>query len=308
MLNKSVSSTMLSVMEIERFAIHDGPGIRSVIFLQGCPLHCPWCSNPESQSAAPALMHQNKDCIFCGTCAALCPQKAITVMERSFQVDHRLCINCQACQNHCPTKAIRFSSNAMSVEDILAVVKRDEPYYKESGGGITISGGEVFFQFSGLLTLVRTLRNCGYSICLETCGQAPRFQFQAILPYIDYFLYDIKHINADKLRRITGGNLSQIMENLRFLCQDTPNKVILRTPVIPGFNYDKETLHCIADLAKSLSIPEIHYLPFHPLGKSKYEQLGLPYAYGSMKMLAESELQPYAEYAKKQGLAAFIGG
>ena len=296
------------IFNIQGYTVHDGPGIRSVIFLQGCPLRCPWCANPESQQAAPMLMHQNKSCVFCGLCAAFCPREAIKVKEMSFCIDRSRCAGCMTCEKNCPNEAIRFSSHRMSIGEILSILRRDDPYYEESGGGITISGGEPFFQFSGLMPLVQVLKKYGYHVCLETCGQAALSQFKAASPYIDCFLYDMKHTDENILRRSTGGNLPQIMENLRFLCDRDPGRVVLRTPVIPGFNYDRETLQRMAQLAKALDIPEIHYLPFHTLGKGKYEQLDRPYSFAEEKMLTEQELKPYAEYARSLGLAAYIGG
>lgn len=308
MMNKKQNQTFLQVMEIERFALHDGPGIRSVVFLQGCPLRCPWCANPESQPLCPQLMHAGKSCTLCGSCAAACPEQAITLSDSAFHIDRGRCRRCGACVNACPNRALHFSSTTQSIDEILQVVSRDDAYYQESGGGVTISGGEAFCQFPGLLTLVQALKDKGYHLCMETSGQAPLARVQEIFPYIDLFLFDMKHRDSEKLREIAHGDLATIQANLEYICAQDPSRVILRVPVIPGFNDDPALLRRIADLAVSLGISEIHYLPFHTLGKSKYEQLEMSYAYSSQKMLTRQELLPYEEYAKARGLTSHIGG
>lgn len=308
MMNKEQRPTSLQVMEIERFALHDGPGIRSVVFLQGCPLRCPWCANPESQAFAPQLMHAAASCTLCGSCAAGCPPKAIAVFGGSFHIDRRRCLGCGTCVKTCPNHALHFSSASQSVEEILRVVARDDAYYQESGGGVTISGGEAFSQFPGLLALARALKDRNYHLCLETSGQAPLAHVKEIFPYIDLFLFDMKHLDSAKLRDTAHGLLSDIRANLEYICSQDPTRIILRVPVIPEFNYEPALLRQIADLAVSLGIPEIHYLPFHTLGKSKYEQLAIPYAYGEKKMLTRQDLIPFREYAKARGLIAKIGG
>lgn len=307
-MNNEQKQTFLQVMEIERFALHDGPGIRSVVFLQGCPLRCPWCANPESQSMRPRLMHMAASCTLCGSCAAACPEKVISAAGGSFHVERERCLACGACVRACPNHALRLSSSSRSIEDILDTVLRDEAYYRESGGGVTVSGGEAFSQFPGLLALVRALKDRGCHICLETSGQAAPEQVREIFPFIDLFLFDMKHTDSAELQEAAHGRLSVIQANLKYICSQNPARVILRVPVIPGFNYNPEVLHRIADLAASLEIPEIHYLPFHTLGKSKYEQLEIPYAYGAQKMLTRQDLLPFQQYAESRGLIARIGG
>lgn len=298
----------LQVMEIERFALHDGPGIRSVVFLQGCPLRCPWCANPESQAARPQLMHLASDCTLCASCAEVCPVQAIAASEGGYYIDRLRCTGCGACVRACPRRALRFSSRPWPVSEIVKTVLRDTAYYQESGGGVTISGGEAFFQFSGLLTLARALKQEGLHLCLETCGQADAAQVNELFPYVDLFLFDIKHLDPAALLNTAHGRLIPILENLRFLCSRDPSRVIIRVPVVPGFNYEPGLLRQIAELAASLNISEIHYLPFHTLGKNKYEQLGLPYAYARQKMLTPEELLPYRQYAESLGLVSRIGG
>lgn len=296
------------IMEIEKFAIHDGPGIRSVVFLQGCPLRCPWCANPESQEIQSQLMYKEKTCIKCGKCIANCPQKAISVVDGQLKFDRKKCIKCETCAVNCPVSAIHFIGKSVEIENIIQEVLKDRAFYIESGGGVTISGGEPFVQFSVLKELLMKLKEEGISTAVETTGDTDWKNIEECLPYIDLFLFDVKHSQAYEIERVTKGNGERILLNLKKLASLAADKIIIRTPVIPEFNYNQTTLTEIIDLGAKYHVLQIHLLPYHTLGTSKYEQLDREYTLQGIKMLSKEDLKDYVEYGKSLGVNIQAGG
>ena len=291
---------MIRVSNIERFATHDGPGIRTTIFLQGCPLHCPWCANPETWTIEAQLMHDQKKCIGCGSCKEACLQNAITF---PFHWDAKKCIHCHACENVCLESAIHFSSHDMNLDDVMKEVLKDEAYYKKSQGGVTISGGEPCMQSQALLQLLQCLKEHGIHTALETTGHYSLETLQKVLPYVDLFLFDIKHVDRVKLKEVTGADLDLILNNLKHIPKE---KVIVRMPVIPGFNMD--VCQEVIQIAHDYNIEEVNLLPFHTLGANKWVQIQKEYAYKEKKMLDRKELESYIPYGKGLGVKVKIGG
>ena len=306
-MNSSPEYSMISVANIERFATHDGPGIRTVVFLKGCPLRCPWCANRETWSLKPLVMHDERKCVKCGCCAALCPQKAISFTPE-FQLNYDECTNCFKCVDECLNDALSVSGRYLSIEEIIKEIKKDDAYYRNSQGGVTLSGGEPLYQGAKSLELLISLKAAGYHTALETTGNYRLELLKEAEPYVDLFLFDLKHCDAQKLKEVTGGDLQLILHNLKYLSEKCPEKVIVRVPVIPGFNYDEETIHGIIQLVKELNLSEIDLLPFHNLGKDKWHKLQAAYDYEDEKMLAAEELKKYKEYIEKMGMIAKIGG
>lgn len=298
---------MISVSNIERFATHDGPGIRTTVFLQGCSLHCPWCANPETWTIQPVLMHDEKKCVHCHICEKGCPKQAIS-FHPSFSWDISKCGECHACVSNCMSAALNFSGKVMSINEILEEVLKDKEYYDASSGGITISGGEPFVQFESFLELIQACKEKGLHVAVETTGNYPLEKVKEAMPYIDLFLFDIKHLDKEKLWNVTGGYLNRILGNLRYITSINSKKVILRTPVIPGFNYDLESLTSIIQLAKELDVLEINLLPYHSLGKSKWEKLHKEYAYEGLSMMDKKELSEYKKIAESMDVSVKIGG
>lgn len=296
---------ILNVMEIERFALHDGPGIRTTVFLKGCPLKCPWCANPESQTSRKLLLYFANKCKHCGACVQACRQGAIGWEAEAPVFIRDSCIGCEACREACLHDAIDFSGRPVSVEAVIAEALRDRDYYEETGGGLTISGGEPFVQFDGMMALLRRAREEGLHTAVETCGQTTADKMREAAQVADMFLFDLKHADAEKLRRVANGDLRVILENLR-VALESPAEVIARIPVIPGFNED--ALEDILALAAREGVKEAHLLAYHTLGSSKYAQIGLAYPWREYEAMDKEKLRPMAEKAEKLGLTVRIGG
>ncbi len=289
----------LEVMEIQKFSVHDGEGIRTTVFLKGCPLRCPWCSNPESQSLKKQVMYTESKCIGCLKCTKACRYNAILAVEGRPVFYRNNCVGCKECARVCPAEAIRISGKTMTVDEIMESVLKDKDYYEATGGGITVSGGEPFTQFEGFLALLKACKEKGLNAAVETTGQVPRKHIAEAEPYIDSFLYDIKHMNAQVLKKTAEGILPEILGNLKYLAEINPDKITIRVPVIPGFNMKEEVINGIYDMALELKIKKVSLLPYHTLGKDKYARLGISYSMQEEKMLEKNDLIPF----QRAGLA-----
>ena len=292
---------MINVFNIEKFATHDGPGIRTTIFLKGCNLHCPWCANPESWSIKPTLMYDLRKCIKCKKCVNVCKQKAIS-FDKKFLYDRLKCIYCKKCSESCLTQALTFAGKELSINTIVDEVMKDKDYFDNSNGGITISGGEPFVQFEAMIKLIKALKKQNLHIAIETTGNYPLEYLKQALPYLDLLLFDVKHSNHQKIKEVIGGNPKLIFNNLKFLASTCPEKVIIRIPVIPYFNNDEKTLQSIIDLAFKLNITNINLLPYHTLGKNKWEQINKQYYLENEKMIEKKTLKKYIQYGSNKGI------
>lgn len=294
---------MIRISNIEKFATHDGPGIRTTVFLKGCFLHCPWCANPETWKSEPVLMHDAKKCVECKTCMHVCERGAISF---PFQWDMDKCIYCKKCENYCLQDAISFAGKDMEINGVIKEVLKDKDYFDQSNGGITISGGEPFMQLDAFLELIKQCKNNGLHVAVETTGNYCLDTLKEALPYIDLFLMDLKHLDAQKLKDITGGNLDLILNNFKYLAQHCPNKVIVRMPVIPRFNDD--ICEDVIRFCANLKLSEVNLLPFHTMGKSKWNQLNKEFMYDKDKMMDRNDLTPYIDVGKQLGVYVKIGG
>ena len=267
------------VFDIQRFSVHDGPGIRTNVFLKGCSLSCEWCCNPESQSFGKQLLFEKKKCIACGACMSACSQAAIDVVAGEYKINQEYCITCQsfACENACYTKALKIMGKLMSVQEVLAVVERDLPFYRVSGGGLTVTGGECTLQPDFLVSLLAEAKARKINTAIETCLATPMKNLQRTLGLVDTYLCDIKHVDAGKLFAQTGADKVQIMQNFNYLIKKTQN-VIARIPVIPDFNSTREEIQQIGEEIIKYGCREVELLPYHRLGNPKYEKLFLKQA------------------------------
>lgn len=295
----------LLVTDIERSAIHDGPGIRTVVFLQGCPLHCPWCCNPETQPRHAVLLHDNEKCIGCGACVAVCPQQAVFLSNGKARVDRMRCIGCGACDPVCPTGANVLSAKTYTVDAVWDIVLRDKPYFDATGGGVTLSGGEPLLQAQTAAKLLRRCKEAGISTWIETTANVPFSMLELVLPYTDGLYIDYKHSDAQRLRHSIGGNLPLLEENLSRL-ERMGVDFTLRTPVIPNYNEDVigDCLRASRRFGRKTHV----LLPYHALGKNKYERLGLCYDMGEERTRTADDLIAYCRMGESMGIAVQIGG
>ena len=290
----------VNIFDIERFAIKDGPGIRTVVFMQGCPLHCPWCSNPESRPFSPVLKYIGSRCLHCGACAAVCPVRAVSAGDGDVRIDRDACTLCGECVRNCPGAALKISPKLMDCRDVVDVVLRDKDYYEHSGGGVTFSGGEALMQPEALLAMLKMCRENGIHTALETTAAVSFEVIGRLEPYVDLFLIDLKHTDGARLREVTGADPELVFGNIRALAAS--HKIRLRLPCIPGFNLDAGHFSKAFSFAVENGITGMDLLPYHTLGTGKYKQLGLEYNYGETGPLDRKELEPYAAEGVSMGL------
>jgi len=262
------------VFDIQRFSLHDGPGIRTTVFLKGCPLSCAWCHNPESRDFEPEISFVPARCVGCGRCVQVCPRNCHRVEDGRRVFDRMGCIRCGACAAHCPSAALERIGRLMSVPEVLAEVLRDRPFYENSGGGVTLSGGEPMAQFPFARALLAAAKAQGLHTCVETSGACSTQELAQIIPLVDLFLLDCKDTDPSRHRRLTAAPLDRVLASLGCL-NDNRAAVILRCPLVPDVNADEAHLHGIARLASQHAcVREIHLLPYHPLGTGKAERAG----------------------------------
>jgi pyruvate formate lyase activating enzyme len=296
-----------TVVQFERYAIHDGPGIRTVVYLKGCPLRCPWCHSPETQSPRPEVAIRSDRCIRCGTCLATCDHDAVVETIEGFDVDRDACQLCAECAAMCPTGAREIVGRTMTVGQVLAELERDVPCYDQSGGGVTISGGEPFMQPVFLEALAAKCRAHSLHTAIETCGLGDPDVFDRVAPYTDLFLYDLKLMDDERHRRITGGSNHVVFDNLARLVARGA-KVRVRFPLIPGVNDDDENIVAMGAFVSSLGLSEVDILPYHRAGIAKYQRLGRPYDLPDVQPPSRGALVGVVGRLSRFGVSAHAGG
>ena len=265
-----------TVSDIQAYAVHDGPGIRTLVFLKGCPLACDWCCNPETQGFAADLRYETWRCLRCLRCVQACPSNAIASVEGMPRPRREVCAGCPsfACVEACPGGALVKVGRKMSAEAVVAEVAKDADFFRNSGGGVTLSGGEPFAQPEFLLAMLRLLRDLGIGAAVETCGYARPEDIAASEPLVDTFFFDLKVMDPVRHAELTGRDNGLILSNLRCLAAGTPRKVVIRHAIIPGLNDDAANHSALADLMVELGLKRLELEPYHPLGEPKYAALG----------------------------------
>lgn len=267
------------IFDIQHYAVHDGPGIRTLVFLKGCPLRCLWCCNPESQNFGSELRHSMVRCQTCYTCKDPCTAGAIREGETGPLMDREACRVCKTwpCVEACPQGALAVMGRAMTAEDVVARLAADAAFYENSGGGVTFSGGEPFAQPEFLEDLLLRCKVLGIRSAVETCGHVPEAAILEIEPLIGLFLFDVKAMDPRLHERCTGASNELILKNLRALAERDASKITVRVPLVPGYTDAEENLSAIASLTAELGIRKAELMPYHELGRDKYEGLGRPY-------------------------------
>ena len=289
------------IFDIQRTSLHDGPGIRTAVFLKGCPLRCVWCHSPESQSRTMEISFRPEACAACGECVAVCKHGAHQLVDGIHIYNRSVCEQCGDCTQACVYEALKAAGQERTVESILAVVRRDRPFYDQSGGGMTLTGGEPMLQLDFTLVLLEAARAEGIHTCLDTCGWSGQRAYEQVLPYVDLFLFDYKASDPKIHRRLTGVSNELILSNLDFLYHNGAN-IRLRCPLVPGVNDSPEHLAAIAALERRYPrLDGIDLLPYHNVGNSKYERYGLPNPLPGLGMTDETVSSHWLGEVRKAG-------
>jgi pyruvate formate lyase activating enzyme len=278
-----------TVFNIQKYSVHDGPGIRTVVFLKGCPLRCRWCSNPESQKTQPQLVYNRNKCLtleHCVRCLEVCTAGAIKSGEGGrVEIDREVCTECLLCTKACPSLALNVYGETMTVEQVIGKVEEDSAFYSRSGGGLTIGGGEPMHQAAFAVGLLKEARRRRINTAIETCGFCRWEDLEAACAHLDTLLYDVKSMDPEKHRLFTGVSNELILDNLKRTREGFPGLPIwVRTPIVPGFNDSVEDVRAILQHVQGMPNVWFETLDYHRMGKPKYEYLGLEFPMGDQKL------------------------
>ena len=299
-----------TIFDIQRFSVHDGPGIRTLVFFKGCPLRCEWCSNPESHSAARELSFSARRCIGCGSCVEACPRAAILLGEdRKARIDRERCIVCDECSEACCSGACVVTGQAMTVAQVLEQVSKDSIFYRLSGGGVTLGGGEVTTWSPFATELLAECKVAGIDTAIETCGYADWSRIRPLLKHTDLVLYDIKHMDPAVHLARTGAPNDKVLANFARVARSA-KQIVARVPVVPGFNANKKAMRAIARFVATCGNPDatIELLPYHGLAAEKYGRLGRRYGLASVKPPSPETMALLAAVVEGEGVACRVGG
>jgi len=294
------------IFDIKRYAVHDGPGIRTTVFFKGCPLNCLWCHNPEGIKHEQEIMYAKDKCIKCGRCIDICSNGAHEIVNGEHIFDRRLCQKCGECTTVCLSDALQLVGKYYSVDEIIEEIQKDRIFYEYSNGGVTLSGGEPTFQLDFIKMLLKKCKELHLHTALDTCGYFKWQKFKRIIPYIDLILYDIKHLNLAKHKKYTGAGNKLILENLHNIVKrNIP--VQIRMPLIPGINDSLVNIKNTAKFIADLGITSIEILSYHDYGISKYKRLGKQYLLADIGAPTQGKKQQVRELMNLYGLNVEFG-
>ncbi|PLR86722.1 glycyl-radical enzyme activating protein [Bacillus canaveralius] len=315
-ISKCDQEKVAQIFNIQRWSLHDGPGIRTVVFLKGCPLRCLWCCNPESQESYSEMAYFKDQCIGSGRCIKSCPHGAITLSGDSYITDYSKCIeHCYnreeppyKCTVNCWSQARKTIGNSMSVSKVLNEVLKDSLMYKQSGGGVTVSGGEPMSQFSFVKELLQQCKENWLHTAMETCGFSRWENYEEIMEYVDLLFLDLKHFDDDRHKELTGQSNVPIFENARRLASFMRSKggeMVVRIPIIPGYNDSEENVKSIVGFVSSQleGVKVIELMPYHRLGRGKYPDIGKSYQLNDVEVPSQTKIDSLHEIILQHGLA-----
>lgn len=297
------------ICNIQDYSVHDGCGLRSIVFLKGCPLRCAWCQNPECINSKPEVIFRPQLCIDCKKCFEVCPEDALLDTLDS-RIDRNKCTGCLKCVEVCPSAALKKVGTVMTSEEVIKEILQYKAFYDASeNGGVTFSGGEPLFQVEFIKDLLKKCKSYGLHVAMETCLYADTEIIMDIISYLDLLLCDIKHMDEAKHKEGTGVSNRLILDNLKKICQqENRPECVIRIPLIPGYNDDEENIEKTAVFVKSLGIKQIDLLPFNDLAGAKYRELNQNWPYADTKQQPPEVLDKLAKIIEKQGLTVTIGG
>lgn len=287
------------IFDLQKFSIHDGPGIRTLIFMKGCPLRCLWCSNPESQNSFKEIIYLKNNCIQCKGCLIECPLGAIN--PETFEIDREICNNCGYCVKVCPVNAKKLVGTIYNIDELIKRVEEDRIIYRNSGGGVTVGGGEPVLQYKFVAEFLKECRRLNINTAIETSGFTKWEQLEEVLNHTDYLYFDLKHLNPDTHKKLTGQTNELILQNA-LKANKKKTSMVIRIPIIPNYNDNKDNIRETARFVASMENPcKIELLPYHALGAYKYVWLGKKYLLDHLTSPHENEIEELTEIVKSIG-------
>ncbi|MCL6087492.1 MAG: glycyl-radical enzyme activating protein [Actinobacteria bacterium] len=298
-----------NIFNIDRYAVHDGPGIRTNIYLKGCPLRCLWCCNPEGQKQGKEVIKYADKCISCGQCESVCKDGAIKRVNDDYVFNKNLCTSCLKCVDVCPSGSMAYYGKIVTSKEIVDLCKKDKQYYERSGGGITLSGGEPTQQYEFSAEVLYLCKEDGIGTAIETCGFSSWENYNKVLEFTDYVLFDLKSLNETKHKKFTGVSNDLILLNLKKTIE-AKKKIFIRLPLIPGLNDSIDEIKEIGQYLKELdgTILEVNLLPYHEYGVNKYKDLQIDYSLKNIKVRPAKYYDMLKYELEKYDLKVKIGG
>ncbi|MGF0039754.1 choline TMA-lyase-activating enzyme [Peptoniphilaceae bacterium SGI.131] len=295
------------IFNVQKYNIHDGPGVRTLIFFKGCPLRCKWCANPEGLRPDYQVLYKRTNCIDCGACVAVCPKSIHSLVDGKHEVNREIsCIGCRECEKACYQKALQISGEYKTISELLEIVREDKDFYMMSGGGVTIGGGECTGQMEALISILQACKDDGINTAIETSGYFKAENIERLGDLVDLFLYDIKHMDPLKHKEWTGVNNEIILENLKFLLEKG-YKVRIRMPMLEGVNDSEEEIKALLDFIAPYkyykNFDGIDVLPYHKMGVGKYDQLDMHYPIEGDPAVSEERLDKIEKWIKDEDVA-----